>query len=79
MAPVRQHSVTVVAEWLQEKLAAAVKKAEEFNEAAAETDVRKRKYNASAGDNADVTPEEVPPPPHFSTWPPFTVVDDRMR
>lgn len=51
--------------WLQEKLAAAVKKAEEFNEAAAETDVRKRKYNASAGDNADVTPEEVRPPPHF--------------
>ena len=47
----------------QGKLAAALMKAEEFNEAEAETDVRKRKFNAATGDDADVTPEEVPPLP----------------
>jgi len=42
----------------QEKLAAAVKAAERFNAATAETDERKRKYNAAepSGD-AQPTPE----------------------
>lgn len=44
---------------MQDKLKAALKKAEDFNKADAETDLRKRKYNAAVGDDADVTPEEV--------------------
>mmetsp|Transcript_20079 Transcript_20079/g.60665 ORF Transcript_20079/g.60665 Transcript_20079/m.60665 type:complete len:566 (-) Transcript_20079:656-2353(-) len=43
----------------QDKLKAALKKAEDFNKADAETDLRKRKYNAAVGDDADVTPEEM--------------------
>ena len=45
---------------LQAKLEAAIKKAEEFNAAAVETDERKRKYNAADGAGDEhATPEEM--------------------